>query len=204
VDGVGAYKVGLELSIAYGLLAVVDVIRKYTSLPIIYDHQKGGNDIPALGKKFARACRKSGVDSVILFPFGGPATEEAWIKACQDADLTVMVGAHMTQDNFLASEAGFISDEAPSRIFEIALESDVADFVVPGNKANLVSKYKNLFEQSGKHYVLYAPGFISQGGGISECGRMAGDRWHAIVGSAIYNAQDPKKVTVELAREIKN
>lgn len=202
LEGIGGYKVGLELVISYGLKNIVDQIRKYTELPVIYDHQKGGTDIPKLGVKFAKACKNSGVDAVILFPFGGAATEETWIKACQDRDLRVIVGAHMTQENFLYSENGFIADDAPSRIYEIALNNQIVDFVVPGNKANLVSKYRQLLEMSGEQYVLYAPGFISQGGKISECGRLAGDRWHAIVGSAIYGATDINKAVGELTREI--
>ena len=40
VKGVGAYKIGFELVIPFGIKAVVKTIRKYTKLPIIYDHQK--------------------------------------------------------------------------------------------------------------------------------------------------------------------
>jgi orotidine-5'-phosphate decarboxylase len=202
VKGIGGYKVGLELVISYGLEKVVQTIKSHTSLPVIYDHQKGGTDIPNLGIKFAQACKRSGADAVILFPFGGKATEETWIKACNDNDLPVIVGAHMTQKQFLFSEKGFIADEAPQKIFEIALKNNVTDFVVPGNKADLVFKYKKQFDSSAKKYVLYAPGFISQGGKISECGHIAGNYWHAIVGSAIYNAEDMQKAATELAREI--
>ena len=49
VNGVGAYKVGFELVIPYGIDKVVATIRKYTKLPIIYDHQKAGTDIPEMG-----------------------------------------------------------------------------------------------------------------------------------------------------------
>lgn len=37
--------------------------------------------------------------------------------------------------------------------------------------------------------MLYAPGFIDQGGIITECGKVAGENWHAIVGSAIYKKE---------------
>ena len=202
IKGIGGYKVGLELVIRYGLDEIVRNIKLHTPLPIIYDHQKGGTDIPGLGIKFARACKRTGVDAVILFPFGGKSTEVAWIKACQDTGLTVLVGAHMTQEHFLFSEGGFIADESPSRIFELALENDVVDFVVPGNKVDILIRYKKQLDISGKQYVLYAPGFIAQGGNISECGRLAGDNWHAIVGSAIYAASDMRKASAELAHEI--
>jgi len=192
LDGIGGYKIGFELSLTYGLKSVVETIRQHTNLPIIYDHQKGGTDIPKLGRNFAKACKFSGVDSVILFPFGGAETEELWIKSCQEEGLGVIVGAHMTQDKFLNSEGGFICDDAPFRIFEIAIENSIRDFVLPGNKPELVQQYRTVIESSTRDIVLYAPGFISQGGKISECGKVAGENWHAIVGSAIYRANDIK------------
>ena len=204
VKGIGGYKVGLELVIPNGLIAVVYAIREYTDLPIIYDHQKGGTDIPEIGEKFAKSVKLSGVDAVILFPFGGAATEEKWIKACQREGLVVLVGGHMTQEKFLASEGGFIADTAPEGIYSIAAKNGVRDFVVPGNKVEFVQKYRELLENSlGKgNFVLYAPGFIAQGGNISETGKVAGDNWHAIVGSAIYKAKDMKKAAESTTSQI--
>lgn len=203
VLGIGAYKIGCELTIQYGLKTLVDLVRKYTTdLPVIYDHQKGGTDIPELGTKFAKVCRLAGVDTVILFPFGGSATEKDWIKACQDEGLMVIVGGHMTQKNFLQSEGGFIADVGPQRIYEIAIESGVTDFVIPGNKPELVAKYKKIIEDQGISPVLYAPGFIAQGGVITECGKVAGQRWHAIVGSAIYKAANIKEAAKILTQQL--
>jgi len=202
IYGVGGYKIGFELTIQFGLKSIVDVIRKYTNLPIIYDHQKGGTDIPRMGSKFAGACRASGVESVILFPFGGLATEEEWIKSCQDAGLIVIVGGHMTHNNFLQSEEGFIADDSPKRIYEAAIKFGVTDFVVPGNRLDLVAQYRKLIESSQIPFVLYAPGFITQGGMIAEFSKAAGDRWHAIVGASIYEAVDIKDTVREMTKEL--
>lgn len=204
IKGIGAYKVGLELTIRYGLKRLVDVAREHTNLPIIYDHQKAATDIPDMGSKFAKACKSSGVDAVILFPFGGAATEIDWIKACQDTELPVLVGGHMTQKKFLASEGGFIADDGPERIYEIAAEAGVRDFVVPGNKTELVIKYRSFFESLKILFSLYAPGFVTQGGVITQCGKAAGERWHAIVGSGIYKADNIKEAAEVYARQILN
>jgi len=192
VEGIGGYKVGLVLALEEGLPRIVGKVKDNTGLPVIYDHQKAGNDIPAMGSKFARVCRESGVDAVILFPFGGAATERDWIHASQDEGLGVLVGAHMTQPEFLYSEGGSVADDAPDKIFTIAAEEGVRDFVVPGNKVEHVQHYKDLFEDLvGKgNFTLYAPGFITQGGEITDFAKAAGDKWHAIVGSAIYKAID--------------
>src|ERR1700690_3532767 len=71
VEGVGGYKVGLSLALEEGLPSIVGIVRDFTNLPVIYDHQKAGNDIPAMGAEFAKVCKKSGVNAVILFPFAG-------------------------------------------------------------------------------------------------------------------------------------
>lgn len=206
IEGIGGYKVGLELVIGHGLPRVVETIRELTDLPIIYDHQKGGIDIPDLGQKFAKVCRKAEVDAIILFPFGGAESERTWISACQDEELFVLVGAHMTQGEFFEKEGGFIANSTPERIFIIAAEEGIRDFVVPGNKVEYVKQYKDLLERIlGKdNFTLYAPGFISQGGSISETGKIAGKRWHAIVGSAIYKARDVQNTAKTMVKEILN
>ena len=40
LPGIGAYKLGFELGLAYSLPRVVEVARQYTDKPMIYDHQK--------------------------------------------------------------------------------------------------------------------------------------------------------------------
>ena len=207
VPGIGAYKVGLELAIPFGLGRVSETIRRYSQLPIIYDHQKGGTDIPDLGPKFAKAVKSSGVNAVILFPFGGGATAEKWIESCQEEGLVILVGGHMTQPKFLENEGGFIADSGPEAIYRLAAEKGVTNFVVPGNKTDFVLKYRQLLEEVlGKgNFILYAPGFISQGGDISETGRSAGDNWHAIVGGAIYKAEgveNMRKAALEATSQI--
>lgn len=204
VSGIGGYKVGLELAILFGLPEIVRVVREYTNKPVIYDHQKGGTDIPELGVKFARAVARSGADAAILFPFGGAETEREWITACRVEGLTVLVGGHMTQRKFLASEGGFIDASGPEQIYTIAAETGVRDFVVPGNKVEFVSFYKGRLDRllGEGQYTLYALGFIAQGGDITETGRVAGNNWHAIVGSAIYRAENIQEAATQVTSKI--
>lgn len=204
VPGIGAYKVGLSLVAPFGLIEVTKRVRVHTKLPVIYDHQKAGNDIPEMGSEFARSVRKSGVDAAILFPFSSPVTEEEWIKACQGEGLTVLVGGHMTHKQFLESEGGYIANSAPTRIYTMAAEKGVRDFVVPGNKVEFVTAYRQLLEKvlGIGNFTLYAPGLIKQGGVIAETGQVAGENWHGIVGSGIYKAADMKAVAIELTSQI--
>ena len=200
VEGIGAYKIGLELALRFGIPAVVSEIRKQTNLPIIYDHQKAATDIPELGEKFAKAVK--GVDAVILFPLTGPETEKAWIKACKKAKLGIIVGGEMTHKGLLESEGGFINEKGTFAIYEIAVKEKINDFVVPGNKPEKIKLYKAFLEARGIKPIFYSPGLIAQGGNITESAKAAGEKWHAIVGRALYDAKDINKAAKELVRNL--
>ena len=199
VKGVGAYKIGFELVIPFGMEKVVKTIRKLSDLPIIYDHQKAGTDIPDMGDKFMKACK--GVNALILFPQAGPETEVAWIKAAQQNKMNVIIGGEMTHQAYLKSAGGFLNDDAPKRIYEIAASMGVSDFVVPGNKPDKVMKYKKIIEAKIRNLVFYSPGLITQGGSISDLAQKL-DSWHAIIGRAIYESKDMKKAAEDMAKSL--
>ena len=202
LKAVGAYKIGFSLALRYGLSKVTATIRQYTEKPIIYDHQKAATDIPDTGAAFAQVCRQNSVDAVILFPLAGPKTQRAWIEAMQKEGLGVIVGAEMTHENFLASEKGYIDDSAPQKIFDLSVQLGVADFVVPGNKPQKIAEYKKFFESKKIRPILYSPGFIAQGGKLTDAATAAGANYHAIIGRAITGAKDKRKAVQELAKEI--
>ncbi len=202
VEGIGAYKIGFELVIPYGMKQVIEVIRSITDHPIIYDHQKAATDIPETGKKFVKACRISGCDSIIFFPQAGPITEEGWIKAAKEEDMHVIVGGEMTHPGYLESDNGFLKDDMPVRSYTIAANLGVNDFVVPGNKPERIREYRSMLEAMGISPIFYSPGLISQGGSITEGAKAAGKSWHAIVGRGIYQAKDMNKAAKDLARDL--
>lgn len=204
INGIGGYKVGFRLAIR-GLETMVNAIRHLSSVPVIFDGQKFGNDIPEMGEPFARDLKECGVDAVIIFPFAGPVTQRAWTEACLKQGLTVIIGGEMTHDGFLNSQNwGYIRDSAPHDIYTLAANMGIRDFAVPGNKPEAVLKYRDLIGRTcavsgDEGFRLYAPGFINQGGDITETGKVAGDNWHAIVGSAIYkqNGVDAMRAAAE-------
>lgn len=208
VQGIGGFKLGFTLGLQ-DLARAVNVVKRKLGgdFPIIYDHQKAGNDIPETGPGFAKVVKDAGVNSVILFPFAGPATQEAWTRCCLYAGLQVITGGIMTHKEFLVSEGGYIADEAVEQIYRNACEWSTPHFVVPGTKLDWVTKIRGwLVEELGEgNFVLYAPGFIAQGGVISECGQAAGDKWHPIVGTAIYkqpNAAAQRRAAIEMTSQI--
>ncbi len=190
VPGISGYKVGFSLGLRYSLPQVVEAVRKNDKTGrtrIIYDHQKAANDVPDLGSEFASVCSDAGVDAVILFPHAGPTTQTAWTKAAQDKGLHVLLGLHMTHPQYLNSEGGYVNDRAPRRALELAASMGVSDFVLPGNKVKFVKSYRRLLDKTlgFGNFDVYAPGFIAQGGQISEYALEAGPLWHAIVGRGI-------------------
>jgi len=210
IELIEAFKLGSwEGTLLPGLQLYVDAIRPFLDgKRLIYDHQKGATDTPELEDALP-ALLKVGVHAVIFFPFGGGETQERWTQAAAQAGLTVLVGGHMTQERFLWSEGGYVHDSAPELIYRRAAAQGVRNFVVPGNKPELVLKYKQIIEDELRkqgcerdEFGLYAPGFIKQGGVITETGAVAGERWHAIVGSALINAQDIEATARELANQL--
>jgi len=145
VEAVHAFKLGCwKGTLRSGLDAYVQAVGPYLNgRKLIYDHQKAGTDIPDLEDALPDLV-EAGVHAAIFFPFGGAETLERWTRSAVDAGLSVIVGGHMTQKRFLWSEGGFIHDEAPERIYRLAVQLGVREFVVPGNKPEFVEKYKRV------------------------------------------------------------
>jgi len=202
IEGVGGYKIGFVLGLTHGLQYVVEVARKHTDKPLIYDHQKAGTDIPDMGTKFAGVLSDAGINAAILFPQAGPVTEEVWIKALQDKGLGVIVGGLMTHKGYVVSDGGYITDGAIMDIYLNAAKLGVIDFVVPGNKPEAIIRIKRELEGHGIEPVFYAPGFVAQGGEISESAKIAGERFHGIIGRGIYETGDIKQAALDLTSKL--
>jgi len=146
LKGVCGFKIGFCLGLTHGLPHTVDRLRRLTKLPIIYDHQKAGTDIPETAESFVQAC--SAVDRIILFPQAGPKSLEAWVKAVQKAKKVVIVGGEMTHKGYLESDGGYILSDAPKRIYIAAAKLGVTHFVLPGNKPDRMLRIACINNQS--------------------------------------------------------
>ena len=191
VEGIVGYKLGAILGLTYGLPQLVNIVREYTDLPVIYDHQKAGTDIPRMGEKFASICAEAGIKGVIIFPQAGPQTEAAFIDALFNANLTPLVGGEMTHPQYLANEGGFIRDNAPIEMYTLAAEKGVNHFVVPGNKPVVIMQYHKLLSGMVKEPEYCMPGIGKQGGDIkSAFEALEGAPAYAIIGASIYEHED--------------
>ncbi len=204
VEGLHAicgFKVGFSLGLGYGLPEVVRRIRSVTAKPVIYDHQKGGTDIPETGALFARAMKRAGVDAAILFPQAGPRTLAAWVGALAAEGVGCIVGGVMTHPGYLHSEGGYLDDAAVEGIYSHAVEAGVRSFVLPLTRPDAAAR---IVARSGiaAGWTCYSPGFGAQGGEPARFGFVS--RHVLIVGRALLSADDPagyvNRVAEELAR----
>ncbi len=205
ITGISGYKLGFELGLRYGLPRLVEIAKKHApNKVIIYDHQKAATDIgdPEFGRKFARTAKDSGVDAVIFFPQSGPVTQTAWTGEALQTGLSVIIGGHMTHKGYLVEERGYIRNSAPMEMYMRAARHGVVNFVVPGNNPEAVKTYREALQALGITPVLFAPGFITQNGSISETGKAAGENFHAIVGRDIMNAKDIRAKAEELTAQL--
>jgi orotidine-5'-phosphate decarboxylase len=204
VPQVTGFKIGFSLGLRFGLAAVAQRIRKKSDKPIIYDHQKGGTDIPQMGRTFADVCEDAGINGAILFPHSGPATLEAWLDALLEKRIVPLVGCVMTHPRFLASEGGFIVDDAYRQVYPICLEKGVAHFIVPATKPQHVATLRREAERFGKRDIaILSPGIGRQKADIEAVRRcFAGLNWSPIVGAAIYDSDDPAREVRRIAVEL--
>lgn len=200
IEGIVGYKIGANLALKYGLKNIMGEIS--FDLPVIYDHQKAGTDIPQIADKFAKACRDAGVKGVIIFPQAGPRSEEAFIDAIFRNGMVPMVGGEMTHEKYLYENGGFIMDNAPSRIYEIAAMKKVEYFILPGNKEEAIKKYHLMIANMLNEPKYCMPGIGRQGGEIKRVFRLLlGCPSYAIVGSSIYDSEDIEKSAKLFAKE---
>lgn len=197
---IGGYKIGFMLGLSIGLPKAAEIARRYTTKPLIYDHQKAGTDIPDTGKPFAKICKRAGIDAIILFPQAGPATERAWIEAGKEEGLGVIVGGIMTHKSYTRGDGGWLADEAVIEIYLEAARAGITDFVVPGTKPQVISKVSNMLRHVGVDPAFYAPGIGAQGGELSQAAKAAGKRFHAIVGRALYDATNMGEAAHAMAK----
>lgn len=196
IEGIVGYKIGFSLGLGHGLQTVVDTIEKHSDLPILYDHQKAGTDIPQMGELFARTCKVSGITGVIIFPQAGPATEEAFISAIISEGLIPLVGGEMTHPRYLSSEGGFIRDESIEEMYLTGARNGVTYFIGPGNKPERINHYVKLLKNEIPQPMFCMPGIGRQGGDIKSAFEATeGLPAYGIIGKAIYAASDIRKAT---------
>jgi len=202
VEGVVAYKVGLTAVLRLGLAAVARELRSLTDLPLIYDHQKAGPDVPDMAAKFSTLCKEAGVDGLILFPVAGPRAVAEFVGNALKNRLLPVVGGDLPLPDYNVKGGGYIADDALSRIFERSVAMRADHFVVPATDLAKVRRLSAWLTERLEVPFLFMPGIGPLGGSIEDAfGAAPGCRRYAVVGRAVYGAPDPAEAAKRLAGE---
>src|SRR5919205_2842036 len=141
IEGIVGYKLGVVGALRLGLRGAAQAVRDITDLPIIYDHQKAGPDIPDMAGKYVLICKDAGVDSLILFPLAGQRSVQEFVGHAQREGLVPVVGGALPFEEYYVSGGGYVADNVLERIFDLSITLGVADFVVPANDPEAVGRY---------------------------------------------------------------
>ena len=199
------YKIGSLLALSYGIKKVVNVIRSYTDLPIIYDHQKFGTDIPAIcSGEILSFLKEVGINALIIFPLSGIETLKASIEGCLKNNIVPLVGGEMTHPGYLTDEGGYIEVTRPKRMYLDACELGVKGFVIPGTKIKKMEEYKREIEKIVSQPYFLFPGIgKGQGGDIVAAFKaIYPHAGYAIVGRGIYAKVDKKRAAEKLWKKV--
>ncbi len=202
IHGIIGYKVGLTAALRLGLGNAVAELRSSTDLPLIYDHQKAGPDVPDMAPKFSATCKQAGVDGLILFPLAGPRAVVGFAGSAYAHRLLPVVGGDLPFPDYNLSGGGYVVDDALERIFCKAIEIGVDHFVIPGNTAAKVAFHARWLVEKIERPSIFIPGIGALGGSIASAFTAApGCDLYAVVGRAIYDAPDPGEAARRLADE---
>ena len=201
IDCIVGYKVGMLLALSNGLTSATTSVKKHTDKPVIYDHQKFGTDIPEVcSGEVLDQIKSAGIEGLIMFPHAGIETLKAALRGCKEREICPIIGGEMTHKGYLQNEGGYISNDAPRRMYADAAQEGARYFVVPGTKTDQIKIYSELLGGIVSDPVFMFPGIgKGQGGDIVDAFEATAPyRAYAIVGRSIYQSSDPRGAAEQL------
>ncbi|MEP9353089.1 orotidine 5'-phosphate decarboxylase / HUMPS family protein [Xanthobacter sp. KR7-65] len=200
VEGVAGYKLGLTSVMRHGLKEAMRRVRDLTDLPILYDHQKAGPDMPDMAKKFTALCAEAEVDGLILFPVAGPTAVDGFVGEALKAGIAPVVGGEIPVADYGVSGGGYLLDDALDRILARSAAAGADHFVLPAHDIAKVTRWSQWIAGNVKDPLVFLTGFGSLGGTIAGAfaAAQACPRRFAIVGRLITDAPDPAAAAAKL------
>lgn len=193
VEGMAGYKLGLTGALRVGLMAAIQAIRRLTKLPILYDHQKAGPDMPDMAGKFAKLCKDCGADGLVLFPVAGPQAVRSFVGETLKHGMIAAVGGHIPVPDYVIGGGGFMADDVIHRIAAIAAEVGARHFILPANDADRIHRHVAWSMRVVKSPAVFLTGFGPLGGKIEDAFAAAEGcpARFAIVGRNVCAAPNP-------------
>ena len=204
VPGVVEYKLGLSAVLHVGLFDAVRAIRNISDLPILYDHQKAGPDMPASAKPFVKICSEAGLKGLILFPVAGPTAVRQFVGHSLEAGLIPVVGGEIPVPDYCIKGGGYFADDGLDRIIEQATKMGGRHFVLPANDLEMIRRRSAWLVENIRTPVLFLTGIGPLGGTIAEAfGAAEGlPSRLAVIGRKICAAPDPGEAARRMVDEV--
>lgn len=204
VEGIVEYKLGLQAILHIGLFKAVEVVRELTDLPIIYDHQKAGADMPDSAAGFVKICAQTDIDGLILFPVAGPTAVNEFVGHTLAAGLQPVVGGHIPVADYDINGGGYIDNDALERIMVKANENGASRFVLPANDPSRIKRLSEWLLREVSRPALYLTGIGPLGGTITESFKASKGMpvRRAVIGRRICNAAEPALAATQFYQEM--
>jgi orotidine-5'-phosphate decarboxylase len=203
-EGVAGYKLGLTSVLRFGLAESVRRLRDLTDLPIFYDHQKAGPDMPDMAEKYTAMCKEADVDGLILFPVAGPTAVDAFVGEAVRAVLIPVVGGEIPVPDYGVSGGGYMLDDALDRILVRAVHNKADHFVLPAHDLAKIQRWSKWIAANVDSPLVLLTGFGALGGSIETSCAAASvcKRRFAIVGRLITGAKSPRDAAAKLYEQM--
>jgi orotidine-5'-phosphate decarboxylase len=203
-EGVAGYKLGLTSVLRFGLQESVRRLRDLTDLPVIYDHQKAGPDMPDMAVRYTAMCKEADVDGLILFPVAGPTAVDSFVGEAVRAGLTPLVGGEIPVPDYGVSGGGYMIDDALDRILVRAVHNKADHFVLPAHDPVKIARWSKWIAANVTSPLMLLTGFGALGGSIETSfgAAAACKRRFAIVGRLITGSKTPGDAAAHLYEQM--
>jgi len=193
---IAGYKVG-SLLVMENSIDVLKELKGATDIPIIYDGQKLGTDIPDIVKKQVQLLAEANVDQLIIAPMGsGSEVLRVFSETCKEERIEPICVVRMTHPR----AESYLRIQTELEIFSDAKEYGIKKFVFPATKPEVLETLKEKMMWFGGDEILMATGFKVQGGKTEVLRDLGVTEF--IVGRAIYQAENPVQAIKDILKEI--
>jgi orotidine-5'-phosphate decarboxylase len=205
LDFIVGYKIGAELTLTSSISDIVKSIRKFTNLPIVYDHQKFGADDPGFCRgSFLEILKDAGVDGVVIFPYGGIESLKAAINKSIETGLIPIIGGDMVHKGYTAGEQGYLDSVAPQKMYIDGANLGAKHFVIPCTRLDRMRIYCRRLESIVGNPVLFVTGVGLDvcDDLIKACEVVKQHRSYAVIGKEITGAKDYREAAQDVWKKM--
>jgi orotidine-5'-phosphate decarboxylase len=185
-DVIDAVKINYPLALSCGLEIVTEMSK---SAHIICDFKVA--DIPNTNRLIVEQAFKAGASGIIVHGFVGHDSVEACVEHAKGGDVFVVTEmSHPGGQEFTSKLA--------EELLQVAIDVKASGVIAPATRPE---RLKLIREKLPKEMVVLSPGVGAQGGKITDTFDAGAD--FAIIGRAIYNAENPRKAAESFIEELK-